>query len=258
MPPAFKVPYLRQTTFVVLTYWFVLLLTSLRPSEPAYILPLLLALGFPLMLLACYCLWRVSVAVPPDFVYRDDLTGTGSRRAFLLQARNAFKDARAGARALVLVDLEGLQTINDSCGHAAGDEMLMAVAQRLRACNANAYRIDGDEFALIIDRQEGDTVSASLQQLQPFELSFASCGHTHTVGFNFGYASTRQRESFESLFQRAETRLREHRRQLYASGSREDRRGQPRAASAVTDDTAVQAPDVLSLEDHRRQRAAQS
>jgi diguanylate cyclase (GGDEF)-like protein len=82
----------------------------------------------------------------------DPLTGLANRRAFL-----AALEARLGAEAgpnlaLALFDLDGFKPVNDTFGHAAGDAVLIEVANRLEAnggAEAFAARIGGDEFALI-------------------------------------------------------------------------------------------------------------
>ena len=85
----------------------------------------------------------------------DALTGIGNRAAFDRTLRSAMIDARADGDPLVLVlaDLDAFKSINDTFGHAAGDDVLRAVARALSApwlCGSFAARIGGDEFALII------------------------------------------------------------------------------------------------------------
>ena len=84
----------------------------------------------------------------------DPLTGLANRRAFL-----AALEGRLGAQhgprfALALVDLDGFKPINDTFGHAAGDAVLVQVAQRLQQAggeDALTARIGGDEFAIIFE-----------------------------------------------------------------------------------------------------------
>ena len=102
----------------------------------------------------------------------DPLTGLSNR--IVLGERLTAAVARAATDggpepALLLVDLDGFKAINDSLGHAAGDELLVAVGQRLRACAGprdTAARLGGDEFAMLLDAVAGPAeVSAFAERL---------------------------------------------------------------------------------------------
>ena len=85
----------------------------------------------------------------------DALTGIGNRAAFDRALRTAMTDAATDGLPLVLVlaDLDAFKSINDTFGHAAGDDVLRAVAVALSAPwlrGSFAARIGGDEFALIV------------------------------------------------------------------------------------------------------------
>jgi diguanylate cyclase (GGDEF)-like protein len=85
----------------------------------------------------------------------DALTGVMNRRSFEADlARELGRIARHGGRfSLVMADLDGLKTINDTLGHTAGDAHLQALGQALRATTRRedtAYRIGGDEFAVLL------------------------------------------------------------------------------------------------------------
>lgn len=100
----------------------------------------------------------------------DPLTGLSNRRRFELELDAALGHP-AGQGALLLVDIDHFKAVNDTLGHHAGDELLLAVARALTACIGDAgsvSRIGGDEFAVLltasdrisVDRTAGDVVAA--------------------------------------------------------------------------------------------------
>lgn len=84
----------------------------------------------------------------------DGLTGLGNHRCFHDDLRRAVSTAHRHDRdlTLVLVDLDGFKQVNDTHGHARGDRVLVAVGSVLRdgRDGDRAYRIGGDEFALLL------------------------------------------------------------------------------------------------------------
>lgn len=91
----------------------------------------------------------------------DALTNLPNRRAFQWRLRAAALRSmdHGTSLALLLIDLDHFKHINDSLGHAAGDELLRSMAERLkksvRACDF-VSRIGGDEFAVIMEHIEGE------------------------------------------------------------------------------------------------------
>ena len=88
--------------------------------------------------------------------FHDALTGLPNRALFLDRAERAL--ARAGRRstltAMVMLDLDDFKLVNDTRGHAAGDELLLQLAQRLRStlrAEETVARFGGDEFAILVD-----------------------------------------------------------------------------------------------------------
>jgi diguanylate cyclase (GGDEF)-like protein len=86
---------------------------------------------------------------------RDSLTGLFSRRRFQEELEREVSRARRHGRpgALLLLDLDGFKLVNDSFGHAAGDELLTRIGNALRNILRDSdvlARIGGDEFALIL------------------------------------------------------------------------------------------------------------
>jgi len=86
----------------------------------------------------------------------DDLTGLPNRAAFERTLSDTIATARTGQRShcLIYLDLDQFKPVNDTAGHAAGDELLRQVAQTIKGiCRSHdmAARIGGDEFAIILE-----------------------------------------------------------------------------------------------------------
>jgi diguanylate cyclase (GGDEF)-like protein/PAS domain S-box-containing protein len=93
--------------------------------------------------------------------FQDDLTGLANRALFHDRLRHALQ-RRARNRTFVgvlLLDLDGFKRVNDSLGHAAGDQLLRAVAQRITVAvraGETVARLGGDEFAIVIESVVGE------------------------------------------------------------------------------------------------------
>ena len=133
----------------------------------------------------------------------DPLTGIPNRLYFLDRLESAIETARqqATAFAVLFIDLDGFKQVNDSLGHAAGDELLIDVAGRLRASirtstrqggptQSVVARIGGDEFAVLLptvrNRAGVEEVVRRLEHC--FSDSFVLEGHTLRGAASFGVA----------------------------------------------------------------------
>ncbi len=88
--------------------------------------------------------------------FHDSLTGLANRALFRDRVEHAMARMRRAKRpiAVLLLDLDGFKTVNDSLGHAFGDAFLVAVAERLRTLlrpSDTPCRLGGDEFAVLVD-----------------------------------------------------------------------------------------------------------
>lgn len=97
----------------------------------------------------------------------DALTGLGNRVAFdQTQQQFAARAERSGAAfSLLLVDLDKFKAVNDTQGHAAGDAVLRAAAARMLRhlrLSDGAFRMGGDEFAILLDGVGAEPVAQRL------------------------------------------------------------------------------------------------
>ena len=89
----------------------------------------------------------------------DSLTGLANRAAL--------EDVASGKEALLFLDLDGFKQINDELGHAAGDEVLVAVAERIRRHVSGrdlVARFGGDEFVVLLDSAADPAITTSIAQ----------------------------------------------------------------------------------------------
>ena len=92
--------------------------------------------------------------------FYDALTGLPNRKLFLSQLSGFFEDAQAEARApfaLVLINIDRFQNLNNSLGTTLGDKVIKTVAERLRECLRShdvPGRFGGDEFGILIGKTE--------------------------------------------------------------------------------------------------------
>jgi diguanylate cyclase (GGDEF)-like protein len=102
----------------------------------------------------------------------DPLTGLSNRVLLLARlAESAGQSQASSSMALLLLNLDGFKTINDSFGHSVGDQILVNVAGRFRGVVAEAgitaeeslvARIGGDEFVILVERALGENQPARL------------------------------------------------------------------------------------------------
>lgn len=133
----------------------------------------------------------------------DPLTGLPNRRLFLDRLEQAILAQRrdpARRCALLLIDLDGFKQVNDEHGHAIGDELLKAIAARLRGQvraadsvtrvvdgNTTA-RLGGDEFVVLLQNlaQPGDASAVAERVLEAVRAPLVVGGHTIVPGASIG------------------------------------------------------------------------
>ncbi len=144
----------------------------------------------------------------------DALTGLPNRLFFLEHMQASLARARRGGRlALLCLDLDRFKLVNDTLGHAAGDGLLQAVAERLRtSCRETdlAVRLGGDEFVVVQEKASLLVETTTLAQrlvdalAQPFEID----GQEILIGVSIGIAVTTDgSEEVDALLKHADLAL---------------------------------------------------
>jgi diguanylate cyclase (GGDEF)-like protein len=133
----------------------------------------------------------------------DPLTRLGNRRAFVANLESeAARAARYGSVfTLVLCDLDEFKSVNDRAGHLAGDDFLVEFAARLGASIRkadSAFRIGGDEFALILVHASGQEARRVVERIAE------ATNKSGSVRASFGVAVFEPSESPEEIFRRAD------------------------------------------------------
>ncbi|NMM24158.1 MAG: EAL domain-containing protein [Phycicoccus sp.] len=141
--------------------------------------------------------------------FHDSLTELPNRQLFHDRVGHALERRQTGQVAVLFIDLDDFKTVNDSFGHACGDEVLVAAAQRLQSCARDGdtvARLGGDEFALLVDDVTTAQVTAVADRVldalskPPVEFS----GHSTVLGASIGIAVAGPTETSETLLRNAD------------------------------------------------------
>jgi diguanylate cyclase (GGDEF)-like protein/PAS domain S-box-containing protein len=142
--------------------------------------------------------------------YHDGLTGLASRTLFTERLQGALEaGGRDDAVAILFLDLDGFKEVNDSLGHAAGDQLLVQVADRLRAAvraGDTVARLGGDEFAVLVESAAAvaDAEALARRVVAAVGRPVPVCGRELHVGASVGLASAADAGDIEQLMRNAD------------------------------------------------------
>jgi diguanylate cyclase (GGDEF)-like protein/PAS domain S-box-containing protein len=122
--------------------------------------------------------------------HHDVLTGLPNRMQFY-KALDRVLSSRGGDIAVCCLDLDGFKPVNDTFGHAAGDDVLKMVAARLQveAKDHMVARLGGDEFAILIRGDAESAADLALRCVGAFGTPFLIKGLAISIGVSIGIAT---------------------------------------------------------------------
>ena len=184
--------------------------------------------------------WRLN----EEQALKDALTGLPNRRLFQDRVAHALArvQRRPEALAVLFVDLDGFKDVNDTVGHAAGDELLGAVAERLRATLRTAdtaARLGGDEFAILIEdvQRDDEAIAVADRLLTALAVPFELRGKPHTVGASIGIAMGGAGDTVNELLRNADLAM----YTVKSDGRGQARLFKPAMHAAVVERTELEA-----------------
>jgi len=156
----------------------------------------------------------------------DNLTGLANRYQFTLRGQDLFALARRTGCHLSLlnIDIDDFKSINDTYGHAAGDAVLVYVANSLRACCRESdllARVGGDEFVVLLpDTPAGPSLDALLSRLRAaIDVALPGSDDAIRLSISIGVATcSSSTPSLDTLMQKADEAM---------YRAKEDRSAQP-------------------------------
>ncbi|MDH0303469.1 MULTISPECIES: diguanylate cyclase [unclassified Pseudomonas] len=184
-----------------------------RPGYAGLIMAIAMAL-----LICCLIAWSCYTRLQlidqkkelKNFASFDTLTGLPNRRLLMTQLQTTLEQADQYQRkvAVSYIDLDGLKQINDNCGHAAGDQVLVECSQRIQQClrpSDTLARVGGDEFILVLanlrHEHEADTVLQRVIEAANIDFCFDGTGASISASVGTAFFDTHGKRIDELLTQ---------------------------------------------------------
>lgn len=139
----------------------------------------------------------------------DSLTGLFNRSHFETEFERVSK-GRSYPISVIVADLDGLKAVNDSHGHAAGDQLIKTAAGLLRDTfrpDDLVARVGGDEFAVFLLHADEETTSSALERIRHAETRLREENGNVQVRFSLGSDTANTPHEIDGLMNRADMRM---------------------------------------------------
>lgn len=151
----------------------------------------------------------------------DDLTGVYNRYYFQRMLIEMDVDSNYPI-AIIVGDINGLKTVNDSLGHSSGDSLLVEVAEKLVQSfrqDSKIFRIGGDEFVIILHNTTRDEIIDSINKIETYNFSFKN--QYSNVGISLDFSiKYNNNVNLSELFKRADANM--YRKKILLGSSTRD------------------------------------
>jgi len=142
--------------------------------------------------------------------FHDSLTGLYNR-AFYEEEMRRLGDGRHLPVGIIICDVDGLKLVNDTLGHHAGDELLVAAAGFIKKCFRKSdivARIGGDEFAVILPKSDRNVVERACRNIRNALAKHNAANPQNILNLSIGFAvKERPGTSMAELFKEADNSM---------------------------------------------------
>ena len=150
--------------------------------------------------------------------YHDQLTGLYNRR-FFVEELSRLDEEKNLPLTIIMGDVNGLKLVNDSFGHAIGDELIKKVAENMsKGCRNNDIisRIGGDEFVILLPKTDTYEAEKIVERIK--DLSLKEKLSSIEISISFGYETKKsEEENIQDILKKAEDNM--YKRKLFESPS---------------------------------------
>jgi diguanylate cyclase (GGDEF)-like protein len=166
---------------------------------------------------------EAELGVVRELATRDPLTGVGNKYAYNEKEtllNDAIQKGELGRLAVLVCDVNGLKHINDSLGHAAGDEYIRQASRMICGLfkHSPVYRVGGDEFVVLLQNEDYDHRDALLEELNRRSEENIHTGKAVVSAGMADYEAADER--LEVTLHRADQQMYEKKKQLKALGAK--------------------------------------
>ena len=229
--PIWLVPYIAVGLYGVLLIYLLIRRSNKRPMEIIPIIFLAFSLGSGLILpfifreayASIFCI-TIAIALFSYYEFtilqltkKDSLTGLLNRHAYFADISN---DPRS-ITALISIDMNGLKNLNDTVGHAAGDEALVTLGlcfNRALGNKQSAYRVGGDEFIIVCRKTSQDDVLKIVEKIKKY---IKETKYSCSIGYSF---NTEGDKAIDDLLKESDKMMYKDKADYYASSGIERRK----------------------------------